>query len=282
MVVRMSAGIERIESGLWVLRRWNSYTPRIPTFDAGPGGGYFLKWKGKGFAIDPGFNFLLNMEKARLHLSDMNAVVITHSHPDHTDDFEPILMMMARGHERRRQENRERSKLDLFLSMDTHEKYHYLLQRQSPDVINQSKSPDLDSEGIRRLPEYCVVIQTLPADHAKAYSGSPHQTEHPEQGWAGPLRKAVSIIFHLYADHDLADSKRCLSIGFTGDTRYKSETAMQMKQCEIVVAHLGSLEFGPLIGLVARNSGSCNVATQMRRDLQKYTGKPCRSPRCCC
>ena len=84
------------ENGLWVLRRWNSFTPRIPSVDTGPGGGYFLKWNNKGIAIDPGFDYLDNIQKAGISLGSLNAIVVTHSHPDHTADFEPLLMMLAK------------------------------------------------------------------------------------------------------------------------------------------------------------------------------------------
>lgn len=244
------------KSGLWVLRRWNSFTPRIPSSDTGPGGGYFLRWNNKGIVIDPGFDYLENLQKAGISLRDIHAIVTTHSHPDHVADFEPLLMMLIKRHERMQAHNLgERKRLDLFLSVDTAEKYRQVIEEQSRLIINDTRSPELDSLVIRDVPDYQMRIQPLPADHAR--NGSEIQ--------AGAIRKALSIILHLYSNRDLSDSSRCLSIGFTGDTRYNEKLAEEMKQCEIVVAHLGSVDFTELLRLAAVHDTT--KTRQMRREL---------------
>ena len=244
------------ESGLWVLRRWNSFTPRIPSIYTGPGGGYFLRWNNKGIAIDPGFDYLDNLQKAGIALKDIHAIITTHSHPDHVADFEPLLMMLVKRHERMQAHGLgEQKRLDLFLSMDTAEKYRQLITQQSPLIVNDTRSPELDSLGTKELPDYQIKIQTLPADHVQ--NGSEIQ--------ANPIRKALSIILHMYSDRDLSDNNRCLSIGFTGDTKYNELLAGEMKKCEIVIAHLGSVDFAKLMGLAAMQDTT--ETQQMKRDL---------------
>ncbi|KPK75822.1 MAG: hypothetical protein AMJ79_09580 [Phycisphaerae bacterium SM23_30] len=79
-----------------VLRRWNSYTPAIPTSDRerSKGGGYFLWHKGKGFVIDPGYNFLENFHEAGCRICDIDNIILTHAHNDHTIDFESIMTLL--------------------------------------------------------------------------------------------------------------------------------------------------------------------------------------------
>ncbi len=74
----------------FVLRRFNSFAP-ILSGDEDMGGGFFL-WTGqKGVVIDPGFDFINNFLKAGLSLNMIDAIIITHAHPDHLADFSKFL-----------------------------------------------------------------------------------------------------------------------------------------------------------------------------------------------
>ena len=75
-------------SFLSVLRKWNSYTPILPSEKGdNKGGGYFLYHRGKGIVIDPGFNFIENFYQEGFKVADIDAVLITHAHNDHTVDL---------------------------------------------------------------------------------------------------------------------------------------------------------------------------------------------------
>jgi len=83
-----------------VLRRWNSYTPIVAdNYHISKGGGYFLKINGNGIVIDPGLNFIENF-KGQGHLfEEIDMVLISHSHNDHTADLESILALLHRYNE---------------------------------------------------------------------------------------------------------------------------------------------------------------------------------------
>ena len=83
-----------------VLRKWNSFTPALP-LDGGEksvGGGYFIHHLGRGTVIDPGYNFIENFHKAGCRLLDIDNIVITHAHNDHTIDFESLLTLLYQAH----------------------------------------------------------------------------------------------------------------------------------------------------------------------------------------
>ena len=83
------------EDYLLVLRRWNSYTPIVTdNFHIGKGGGYFLKVNGKGIVIDPGFNFIDNFRAAGHLFHEIDVVLVSHAHNDHTADLESILTLL--------------------------------------------------------------------------------------------------------------------------------------------------------------------------------------------
>ncbi|MCL1806501.1 MAG: tetratricopeptide repeat protein [Oscillospiraceae bacterium] len=73
-----------------VLRKWNSYTPII----ASKGGGYFLKIGKKGIVIDPGFNFIENFMAEKHKFNEIDAILITHAHNDHTADLDSLLTLL--------------------------------------------------------------------------------------------------------------------------------------------------------------------------------------------
>ena len=54
------------------------------------GGGYFLRWRGKGLVIDPGLDFLRNFHQIGFHFSQINGIVVSHNHPDHNADLKSL------------------------------------------------------------------------------------------------------------------------------------------------------------------------------------------------
>lgn len=79
------------EFSLEVMRRWNSYTPLVAD---SKGGGYFLNSGGYGMVIDPGFSFIDNFKNAGHKFNEIDAVLISHAHDDHTADYESILTLV--------------------------------------------------------------------------------------------------------------------------------------------------------------------------------------------
>jgi hypothetical protein len=77
---------------LRILRRWNSHTPSLLNVW---GGGYFLRWRGKGTVIDPGVTFLrLLNQNTPYGLRDVDMVVATHDHPDHCGDLGTLITVL--------------------------------------------------------------------------------------------------------------------------------------------------------------------------------------------
>ena len=78
-----------------VLRRWNSYTPIISGANrVSKGGGYFIKLPNCGVVIDPGYNFIDNFKASGFNFYEIDHVIITHAHNDHTADLESILTLL--------------------------------------------------------------------------------------------------------------------------------------------------------------------------------------------
>lgn len=86
-------------------RHWNSSTPIVPQTSLellpharlagyGFGGGYFLVANGVGIVVDPGFGFVNLLYTAYGYtVCDIDAIFVTHDHPDHWADLPTILAL---------------------------------------------------------------------------------------------------------------------------------------------------------------------------------------------
>jgi hypothetical protein len=266
-----------IQNRFWVLRRWNSYTPQVPLTDRGRGGGYYLSWQGRGLVIDPGFDYLENFQRCQLSIDGINAIFISHAHIDHTDQLEPLVMMKYERWDRIK-DTVEKEKLDrpldVFMSWDAMKRYSHSIDYQPRGVLNypiqsipRDKTIDLFPYG------YLIKVQPLPVKHATSAKSSPDEPDD-----------AVGLIFELYSDS--SSSIPMIRIGITSDCEYEpaivEHLATKLKQCDIVVAHLGSLDIAQLIELaclqvgneVAEMCDSIDPKTVERRMLKSLLHSP--------
>ncbi len=123
----------RESSFLLILRQWNSYTPTIPAIEeADRGGGYFIRHGGEGIIIDPGYDFIDNFYRAGGRMCDIDHIIVTHAHDDHTAEFEALLMLLHKYNERQKKENKKR--VCLYLSIGAQRKFSGLLNLRDPKI----------------------------------------------------------------------------------------------------------------------------------------------------
>ena len=125
-------------SFLLLLREWNSYTPAIPgESERARGGGYFIKHRGIGIVIDPGFDFLEIFCEAGGRLCDIDHIVITHAHNDHTAEFESILMLLHEFNNEYVTQEEGKKKVKVYLSQGAARKFAGFLQLKDCDCIKE-------------------------------------------------------------------------------------------------------------------------------------------------
>jgi ribonuclease BN (tRNA processing enzyme) len=186
-----------------VLRRWNSFSPilgRRPLLweqEAAEavwkqirreirGGGYFLRWKNFGIVIDPGHNFIENLYQENHSIAEIDAIVITHDHLDHTSDFEAIVDLLYQYNKRNKKD--EPKKISVYLNPTTYRKFSGNLKLN--DSIKRVKKLKADpakyiviSKGIRLFSmlarAYPKSFSTFTSPPVPAVIGS-FQPEFPE------------------------------------------------------------------------------------------------------
>jgi ribonuclease BN (tRNA processing enzyme) len=216
---------------LLVLRRWNSFSPilgrrpLLPEQEAEEvvwqqirreirGGGYFLRWKNVGVAIDPGHNFIENLYQTNHYINEINVIVITHDHLDHTSDFEAIIDLLYQCNKRGTPK-----KISVYLNPTTYRKFSRSLKlnrfisrikKLKPDPVKYN----VISKGIR--------LSSIFAHHKEL----------------GGLEEAVSLRFQLYTGR----RGESISVGFTSDTGWHENLKPFFRDVELLVAHVGSIK----------------------------------------
>lgn len=76
---------------LLILKAFSSSTPILLNYAKGTdtysGGGFYIRWNGCGIAVDPGYRFIERLHEAGYSVLDINVVIVTHEHIDHTNDI---------------------------------------------------------------------------------------------------------------------------------------------------------------------------------------------------
>jgi len=231
-------------SFLSVLRKWNSYTPIFPSEKGdNKGGGYFLYHKGKGIVIDPGFNFIENFYQEGFKVADIDAVLITHAHNDHTVDLESIITLVYKYNaaikDSVKEEMKDKTekeikleveirldekgkKIDLFLNVGTFMKYSGWLNLKDSKEINSVTVLQPDTTYNLQEDYFGITIHTTRAKHDE-------------------------VIDNKYAIGFILDIEG-IKIGFTGDTGWDYENNSNIAKPfiehkpKLVIAHLGSIK----------------------------------------
>ncbi len=225
---------------LVLLRRWNSFSPGLSKkYVMSLGGGYLLRILAPEFqelnnkktgenptenwfnlVIDPGYNFLLNFHNEGFHIEDIDAVLVTHSHPDHCAELSSIMELLMQVNKRVKRSPKiegERKRIFLLLSRGVYKKFSSYIQDwkgQLKDVLildNETNWPESDQKrefGIRSL-----------------------TTAHSDLGG----ERSVGVIINIKNETEL-------SIGFTSDTPWRNYICDSFSECDILCLHMGGIK----------------------------------------
>ena len=188
------------KSFLLLLREWNSYTPIIPdAHEVDRGGGYFIFHYGYGVVIDPGYNFVENFWRAGGRIHDIDTIVITHAHDDHTADFEAILTLLHQYN--KRLSNTDNKKVNLILSIGAQRKLSGFFDLRGKGnigrviVLNPCYDEHIQQINISEI----INLTVLPAYHDDII------TSNGSVGLLFQLKSKTETVYNRY-------------IVFTGDT----------------------------------------------------------------
>ncbi|MBN2057860.1 MAG: MBL fold metallo-hydrolase [Candidatus Saganbacteria bacterium] len=219
---------------LRTIHKWNSASP-LYSQGISQGGGYFLTLKNqrgqtKGIAIDPGYDFFTIFRDLGLGIADIDAIIITHDHDDHTESVEGILSLLAKYNDHN--EQHQSKVLDIFGSAGVLLKFHGLLS--ATDLFGNREinfkllvpgAEVTEIEGESLLEKHGFTLSVKPAHHTERWTNQ---------------ESSVGVVINT----NIRDPKNSgyLKIGITGDTRYEVGLGREYKDVQVLLLNIGSVE----------------------------------------
>jgi len=211
---------------LAILRGWGSAVSLVEGPESAcRGGGYFLKWRGKGMVIDPGFDFLRNFHEQGFHCREINAVAVSHNHTDHNHDLRFIDDVRYEMWKRAAEEKKGEWRYAVLWDGDT-EKNH----RFDPEKASYRREPiKMDLAWANAGKDYIVDLQEL--------EGLPFRVRFFKAEHAEEVPGAVGLRVECLREKK---EERPVVVGFSGDTGFFEELCDEkhLGGCDILVAHV--------------------------------------------
>ncbi len=202
---------------LAILKGWGSAVPLVLGGEgACRGGGYFLKFNVNGLAVDPGYDFLMNFHAQKFHLRELDAVLVSHNHPDHTHDLKSI----------------DDVKYEMWVSSEeSFQPYSLVL-----DIDTAGSTEEWNKEPKKfRKPPIRVDANRHDKVDLNELAGLPFNVESFKVEHTKDVPNAVG-----YRVSCMKEQKPILTVGFSCDTKYfpKLSNDDNLGGCDILVAHM--------------------------------------------
>jgi len=246
---------------LLVLRDWNSFSPLLrrdlrdqdsPGPDERLGGGYFLVWKGHGIAIDPGVDFVTQLYRKGLSIADVNTVIITHCHLDHTRDVESLVDLNYRYNRAKGAKphppNDDFRPLQFYLCDPALTKYSEYLKTsgccRTPAQLRRGDTYPIGN---------FIDVQTVPVRHRDIN---------------GRDNEAIGLVFLLKDE-----SGEVARVGITSDSKWIDSLAESFSDCDVLVAHMGTIEIGEEKAATGeKGEDAAETGGFLKTDLKNHLG----------
>lgn len=218
---------------LRTIHKWNSASP-LYSSGISQGGGYFLTLRNargelKGIVIDPGYDFFNIFRDLGLGIADIDAIIVTHDHDDHTESVEGILSLLAKYNDHN--EQKKTKVIDIFGSAGVLLKFHGLLSATDPlgnrEINFKLLVPGTEIneiEGVSTLEKHGFSISVKPAHHVERWTNQ---------------ESAIGLVLSTNLPFGHGEK---LKIGITGDTRYEIGIGKEYRDAQILLLNIGSVE----------------------------------------
>ena len=209
---------DRTNNTVYILKRWNSATPRYPPEKSESlGGGYFLIWNNRGIVIDPGYDFLKIFYRKGFGLQNIDLIIVTHAHDDHCQDLEAIFSVLYKLNKAN-----IRHEIDLVISEGVQIKYSRLLTIMDEFVHNQilQQGKRLDPKDISGKEYDLEIVAT--------------KTDHNEEPWM-KNNTGFGLVLSL-----IRDGENPFRLGLTGDTTFWNGIEREFNGVDLMIEHIGT------------------------------------------
>ncbi len=191
-------------------------------------GGLFLRWNGKGIAINPGAHFLSHFHAQGLHIRDIDYVIVTGDQPECYADVKEI-------YELNYQINKLSEELQIihyYFNQKAFQELSRLLKPHFKQERNTLHSLELfiDSPDVERLD----LGDGIQLNYFQAASREPFPTSH-EQKEERAARQHACLGIRL----DLKTEERCLRLGYMSHSAWSPLLAHHLGPCDLLITGFG-------------------------------------------
>lgn len=240
---RLVKSYRRIKDTLICIKGFSSTTPAIYSAvfeEACSGGGIYFNVDGFGVVIDPGIGFVESMHRQGIFIEDIHAVVVTHNHLDHNADMGTI---SALSYDINRYfQKREQFYKQFFPNIESREHVISWWLDESTQEANREVVPTS-----RCLAE-CHEWTEINGNVSIRVIETQHMRDNKSYGVKCKVRTANKVT----------------TIGYTSDTRYFTELAEFMRECDILIFNISDIYEKDVRGRKQKNThlgynGSINL-----------------------
>ena len=179
-----------------------------------------MRYNGHGIAIDPGYGFVENMRRNKISIYDIDTIIITHHHIDHTNDMRIIDDLNHQFQEKKHI-------LNWFIDKTTYD-YHYHGFNKNINKYTIVEEPHSCNKYIINDKISFTVFKT---EHIKDYS----QTKKDNAVYE-------TQTFGFVVDLKSTNNK-IIKIGYTSDTRYYCGLEDYIDGCNILIANISGIYY---------------------------------------
>jgi hypothetical protein len=222
--------------GFVILKRWNSFTPALAMSE---GGGYFLYHEKKGridlgVVVDPGYGFVRNFLLSGFGIKDIHAIVVSHDHPDHVEDFGRIVNLLVESRKDQRYELEDNAaNVDVLKPIWLGLSEGALSRLQA--VINKG-ARDVFRDTYLLTPGKCLRISGDPMRDAAETTASVCIKATKAIHKDSSLLDSIGLIMSVRSSNG-----ESASIGLPSDSRWSPCLVQPYLKCDVVCLHVGSV-----------------------------------------
>lgn len=231
-----------IEDRFICLKGFSSTTPVINSAAFGReclGGGFYFRYKGHGIAVDPGIGFISLMHRNHIFISDIDTVIVTHSHLDHNCD---VRGLSALNYDYNKNRKKQQKFFGSFFDCNMVED-HKIVWYMDEETV-ESTEDILKDDSVHKLSECCDNKWMELSKDIKLCS---IRTQHVKGGDHAYSNKTYAIKLSF------ASGLEQCEWGYTSDTRFFEELGQFFQNIQVLLFNISDIYPSDIEGRKPKN-----------------------------
>ena len=194
-------------------------------------GGFYLRWQGRGIAINPGKNFMVNFHQAGLNINDIDFVIVTNGNPNDYVDVQKIYNLT---HQINQKVEGNVHLINYYISQQVYQELSNILKphtKQEQHTVHKLELFADSPEGEHLNLSHNIKLHYFAVDKLNMDDFS-----------TSPLGISLELIpterLNINEDHTLSSAS--LNIGFIPNLSQSFLTHHQLRKCELLITRIHS------------------------------------------